>query len=167
MKRQPTETNILASYGQLMLQLQVTEMNFWILRAAKLKKGMSDAQVLEAMKKWDRTTFGDLVRGLKSQGHFEEDTRWKLGQLLELRNHVAHNFLREFFVVKGSPVHYREGLSTIERWQALVQDLDEDLTAYIDEEFGEGWNKLSDAEWAEIAKLQPTSWPLIDSDESS
>lgn len=150
-----------------MLQLQLLEMNFWAMRAANLKKGMSQPQVLEAMKKWDKTTFGDLVRGLKSQGHFDEDLRWKLDQLVELRNHIAHNFLREFFAAERGAANYKRGLAAIDRWQELVQDLDEELSRYLDEMFGEGWDELSDAEATEVANLQPKRWPLVGAEEEA
>jgi hypothetical protein len=166
-KKRPTEATILAAYGQLMLQLQLLEMNFWVMRTANLTRGMSEAQVLEAIKKWDHTTFGDLVRGLKGQGHFDEDLRWKLDQLVELRNHVAHNFLREFFVAEHRPANYRRGLESIHRWQLLVEELNHDLERYVDGAFGDGWDQLSDAEAAEIANLQPKRWPLVDSDNAS
>lgn len=150
-----------------MLQLQLLEMNFWVMRTANLKKGMSEAQVLQAIKKWDHTTFGDLVRGLKSQGHFDEDLRWKLDQLIQLRNHVAHNFLREFFVTERTLANFRRGLDSLHRWQRLVEELNHDLEGYVDEMFGKGWDQLSDAEEARIAELQPKRWPLVDPEDTA
>jgi len=77
-------------------------MTLWGFLTRGIKPGMSESQAFDRITKWDGTTLGQLVRGLKTQGHWPEGMIESLEQGVEARNYLAHHFLREYFVVTPS-----------------------------------------------------------------
>lgn len=60
---------IYVAYANLMRQLQVTELSLWQIKALHMKPGIQSHQAYEQIVKLDGTTFGKLVRGMKTQYH--------------------------------------------------------------------------------------------------
>jgi hypothetical protein len=151
---------IYLGYGKVMHQLQALELTLWQVLATKFKPGMTDGQMLAKLEKWDGTTLGQLVRGLKTQPHWPPALVDKLLAAVEHRNYLAHHFLREYFVVEHSQ-HNRDAAS-----QALVEEsiwlekLDDELAAHL-ATLGIGTGSVEDLDdetRAEIDALRPTDW---------
>ncbi|KRE56154.1 hypothetical protein [Phycicoccus sp. Soil748] len=158
---------IYVAYGELMHKLQVMEMSLWEIQALQMKKGMTDAQAFAQVEKWDGTTFGALYRGMKSQPHWTEDLIWKVGQAVQLRNHLAHNFLREFFLAVESQANYEAGADQLLDWHGVVDELAGQLDEHIKTLGGGGWDQLDEASKAEVEALRPKAWPLNNDSEGS
>lgn len=151
---------IYVAYGELMHKLQVMEMSLWQIQALRMSKGMTDPQAFAKVEKWDGTTFGALYRGMKSQPHWPEDLIWKVGHAVQLRNHLAHNFLREFFMAVESQANFDAGANQLLEWHGLVDGLSDELDEHIRSLGGGGWDELDDVTKAEVEALRPTVWPL-------
>ncbi|QGN58858.1 hypothetical protein [Nostocoides sp. HKS02] len=143
-----------------MHKLQVMEMSLWEIQALRMKKGMTDAQAFSQVEKWDGTTFGALYRGMKSQPHWTEELIWKVGQAVQLRNHLAHNFLREFFLAVESQINFEAGVEQLLEWHGAVDELAEQLDEHIKTLGGAQCDELDDMTRAEVEALRPKAWPL-------
>lgn len=151
---------IYIGYGEVMHRLQVIELNLWQIQASQIKPGVSAAQAFAKVEKWDGTTFGALYRGMKTQSHWPEELIAKVGRAVELRNYLAHNFLREFFIAEESQDNYQRGSSRLLEWFEFATQLDDELQAHADSFDGLAWNDLDEETRAEIDAMRPRQWPL-------
>lgn len=93
---------IYIGYGAVMRQLQVLELSLWGLLCRKIKPGTSSDQAMDMVAKWDSTTLGQLMRGMKNQQHWPDELPDKLLEAVMIRNYLAHHFLREYFMAAPS-----------------------------------------------------------------
>lgn len=153
---------IYVGYGDLMRKLQLMELNLWQILALRMKPKVQADQAFTKVEKWDGTTFGSLVRGMKEQEHWPNGLVQDLLQAVELRNHLAHNFLREFFLAEPSQDNYQRGADQLIEWHERVDQLDADLEAHIAAMSDVSWDDLDDDLKAEIDAMRPQTWPLVD-----
>lgn len=151
---------IYVGYAELMRILQFMEMTLWSLLALNLKPGMSDSQAFARIEKWDGTTFGDLVRGMKNQPHWPGGMIEDLEQAVLLRNHLAHNFLREFFSAAPSPENFERATEQLLSWNERLETLDSNLEEHARAIGVPSIDELDVALIAEIDALRPRDWPL-------
>jgi hypothetical protein len=74
--------------------------------------------------KWDGTTFGKLVRGLRSQDHWPEGMIEPLEEAVQTRNYLAHHFLRSYFMVTASEKIKEQATSRLASVSVLLIDAD-------------------------------------------
>jgi hypothetical protein len=114
---------VYGAYGEVMHQFQVFELTLWGFLTRGIKPGMSESQAFDKVTKWDGTTLGALVRGLKSQGHWPEGMVEPLEQAVETRNYLAHHFLREYFVVAPSEKVKKQATEQLANVSTRLEDL--------------------------------------------
>ena len=92
---------VYAGYGEVMHRFQTFELLLWQFLVRGIKRGSSLAQGVgqgpDKIIKWDNTTAGAIVRGLKSQAHWPDGMIDSLQEAVETRNYLADHFLREYF----------------------------------------------------------------------
>jgi hypothetical protein len=57
---------------------------------------------MTTVEKWDAIILGELMRGMRTQSHWPDGLVGKLLKAVEIRNYLAHHYLREYFVVAPS-----------------------------------------------------------------
>ena len=122
---------IYIGYGELMRRLQVLELSLWIVQAMRMKKGMSGEQAFRQIDKWDGTTFGTMWRGMRTQDHWPTDLVDDVDQAVQLRNHLAHHFLREFFSARKTPGNFERGTQQLIEWSVRMDGLEMKLDAHL------------------------------------
>lgn len=141
-----------------MHQLQVLELILWGFLTPGLKPGMSLDQGMRKVEKWNGTTVGSLIRGLKSQQHWPCGTTDQLELAVEIRNYLAHHFLREYFAVLPS----EEVRETASQWLADVsvwlEHLEEQLDGHLRSLGVPRYEDIADDVVTEVDKLRPTKW---------
>lgn len=155
---------IYVGYGSLMRKLQLMELNLWEIQALSIKSKTTEAQAFARIEKWDGTTFGSLVRGMKNQGHWPAGMTEDLEQAVELRNHLAHNFLREFFLAEPSAANFERGTNQLLDWSLKVDDLDTRLGAHLRALGVPDLDDLDDDLLAQLDALRPKARPLREED---
>ena len=149
---------VYGAYGEVMHQFQVFEMTLWGFLTRGIKPGMSESQTIDRLAKWDGTTLGQVVRGLKSQTHWPEGMIKSLEQAVETRNYLAHHFLREYFVVAPSERIRDQATDQLAHVSARLQDLQEALDAHLRSLGVADIDELDEETRAEIDKLRPRDW---------
>ena len=149
---------VYGAYGEVMHQFQVFELTLWGFLTRGIKPGMSESQAFDRVTKWDGTTLGALVRGLKSQDHWPEGMVESLEQAVETRNYLAHHFLREYFVVTPSEKVKKQATGQLANVSTRLEDLQEALEAHLRLLGVAGIEELDEEAQAEIDKLRPTEW---------
>lgn len=117
---------IYGAYGELMHKFQVFELALWQLQSRGIKPGTTRDQAMEKVEAWNRTTFGQFMRGMRTQSHWPDGLVERLLTAVDSRNYLAHHYLREYFMVER----------TEESRDRALQDLAE-LSAWLDEVAGE------------------------------
>lgn len=141
-----------------MHQFQVFEMTLWGSLTKGIKPGMSESQAFDKITKWDGTTLGQLVRGLKTQGHWPEGMVESLEQAVEARNYLAHHFLREYFVVTPSERIRQQATEQLAHVSVRLEDLKEALEAHLRSLGVPSIEELDEEARTEIDKLRPKEW---------
>lgn len=149
---------VYGAYGQVMHQFQVLELTLWGFLTKGIKRGMSHVQAMDKITKWDGTTLGQVVRGLKSQKHWPNGIIESLEQAVETRNYLAHHFLREYFVIAPSERVKKQATEQLAHVSARLEDLEEALKAHLRSLGVAGIEELDDEARAEIEKLRPKDW---------
>jgi len=149
---------VYGAYGQVMHQFQVLELALWGFLTRGIKPGMSHSQAMDKVTKWDGTTLGQIVRGLKSQEHWPEGMTESLEQAVETRNYLAHHFLREYFTVAPSEMVREQATDQLAHVSARLEDLEEALEAHLRSLGVAGIDELDEEARAEIEKLRPKDW---------
>jgi hypothetical protein len=144
-------------YGQVMHKFQLIEMNLWAVKALHFKPGVQPHQAFAKLANWDsKAVFGGLVEELKNQPHWPRDMIDRLRAAAQVRNYLAHRFLREFFVTEESEENYGRGIEQLIAWSEMVDKLDADLEVHVTELAG---GDMDDETKAELAQLIPKRWP--------
>lgn len=151
---------VYGAYGQVMHQFQVLELTLWGFLTRGIKPGMSQSQALDRVAKWDGTTLGAIVRGLKSQGYWPEGMMEFLEQAVDARNYLAHHFLREYFIVAPSERVKEQATDQLAHMSAQLDDLEEALEAHLRSLGVAGIDELEEEARDEIEKLRPKDWWL-------
>ena len=113
---------IFGAYGELMHRFQVFELALWQLESRSIKPGTTREQAMEKVGAWNRTTFGQFMRGFRTQSHWPDGLVERLLTAVDSRNYLAHHYLREYFMVE----------QTDEKRERALQDLAE-LSVWLDE----------------------------------
>lgn len=150
---------IYAGYGEVMHRLQVLELSLWQLQTRGIRPGATAEQAMSKVEKWNATTLGALMRGMKCQPHWPDGLVDRLLKAVDLRNYLAHHYLREYFVVVPSHINRERAAQELANisvfLKALVSDLDVhtlSLGIPIDD------REVSDKTRAEIDGLRPAEW---------
>lgn len=151
---------IYIGYADVMRSLQLMELHLWSILALKVKTKSTEAQIFSTVEKWDGTTFGALVRGMQTQGHWPPGMTEDLAQVVELRNYLAHHFLREFFLAAPSPENFRQGSEQLLAWSREVDALDERLRIHAELLGVPAIENLDKTVLMEIDAARPRTWPL-------
>jgi hypothetical protein len=149
---------VYAAYGEVMHQFQVFEMTLWRFLSRWIKTGTSMDQAMEKAGKWDATTFGKMVRGLKSQTHWPDGVIDSLDGAVQTRNYLAHHFLREYFLVMHSHVAKEQATQQLAAVSVRLRDLEEALEVHLRSLGVASFDELDEETKAEIDKLRPTVW---------
>jgi hypothetical protein len=149
---------IYIGYGEVMRRLQILELGLWGLLSRKIKPGTSLDQAMEMVAKWDGTTFGKLMRGMKNQSHWPEGLLDKLLEAVKIRNYLAHHFLREYFMATLSRENLENASDQLAELSVWLEKLDEELDAHL-ESLGIETSSSLDAETKALAEtLRPEKW---------
>jgi hypothetical protein len=149
---------VYGAYGEVMHQFQVFELTLWGFLTRTIKDGTSVDQAMDKVWKWDGTTFGKLVRGLKSQGHWPPGMIDSLEEAVQARNYLAHHFLRNYFMVTPSERNKEQATNQLAEVSARLEDLQEALEDHLRSLGVTGIEELDEETLAEIDKLRPTDW---------
>lgn len=149
---------VYAAYGEVMHQFQILELTLWGFKASSIKPGTNLEQGIQKVGKWDGTTLGNLIRGLKSQPHWPTDINEELEGALQTRNYLAHHFLREYALVKPNKTATEEAAQQLAnvsvRLAKLIETLEEHQSALAIPNTGE----LDEETRDEIEQLRPDQW---------
>lgn len=74
---------IYAGYGEVMHRLQVLEMSLWTLPTRGIMPKTQFEHAMDRVEKWNGTTFGELMRGMKNQ----EQPRGNRASLTQVPSH--------------------------------------------------------------------------------
>jgi hypothetical protein len=149
---------IYIGYGEVMRQLQVLELGLWGLLSRKIKPGTSLNQAMEMVTKWDGTTLGQLMRGMKNQSHWPEGLLDRLLEAVKIRNYLAHHFLREYFMAAPSRENLEGASNQLAELSVWLEELDEELDTHL-ESLGIETSSSLDAEAKVLAEaLRPEKW---------
>jgi hypothetical protein len=152
---------IYGAYGEAMHRFQVLELSLWGLLTRSIKTGTTLEQASLKLDKWDGTTFGQIVRGIRTQSHWPHGLLERLLEAVEVRNYLSHHFLREFFMaVQSGPNNERavQQLASLSDW---VEELENDLECHLRSVGITGPEDLDSATIAEIEQLRPKEWHWI------
>jgi hypothetical protein len=149
---------VYGAYGEVMHQFQVFEMTLWQFLARGIKRGTTMAQAMDKITKWDATTAGKIVRGLKSQPHWPDGMIDSLEQAVQTRNYLAHHFLREYFLVTPSERIRDQTTEQLADVSAQLENLQNALEAHLHSLGVPEVNELDEETRAEIDKLRPAAW---------
>jgi hypothetical protein len=106
-------------------------MTLWGFLTRTIKGGITLDQAMDKVWRWDGTTFGKLVRGLKSQGHWPDGMIDSLEAAVQTRNYLAHHFLRNYFMVAPSEKIKEQATSQLANVSARLEDLQEALEDHL------------------------------------
>ena len=149
---------IYASYGEVMHRFQTFELLLWQFLVRGIKRGSSLAQAMDKITKWDQTTAGAIVRGLKSQAHWPDGTIESLEEAVDTRNYLAHHFLREYFMVTPSEEVRSRAAEQLANVSVRLENLQEALEAHLRSLGVTGIEDLDEETRAEVDKLRPAEW---------
>jgi hypothetical protein len=149
---------VYAGYGEVMHQFQVFELTLWGFLTRSIKDGMSAEQVDQKVEKWDGTTFGKVVRGLKSQTHWPDGMVDDLEGAVATRNYLAHHFLREYFLVTPSDRVREQAAVQLANVSTRLERLGQAVEAHLRSLGVASIYDLGDELMEQIEALQPTEW---------
>lgn len=149
---------IYIGYGEVMRRFQTLELGLWGLLTRKIKPGTNLHQAIALVARWDGTTFGQLMRGMKNQEHWPEGLVDKLLEAVDIRNYLAHHFLREFFMAVPSQENLHDASSQLADLSVWLEELASELDAHLISLGIETASSL-DAETIAVAdSLRPEKW---------
>lgn len=121
---------IYVAYGQVMHQFQVFD-DARAIPGAGYQVRDDLQRAMDKIIKWDRTTLGSIVRGLKSQAHWPDGMIDSLKEAVYARNYVAHHFLREYFLVAPSEKVREQAAKELANLSVRLDELQEVLAAHL------------------------------------
>lgn len=155
---------IYIGYAEVMRLFQTLELGLWVLLTRKIKPGTSMEQAVQMVTKWDGTTFGQLMRGMRTQEHWPEGLVDKLLEAVEIRNYLAHHFLREYFMAVPSEENRHDASTKLADLSVWLEELGEELDAHLE---SQGLVTTLDAEAGALAEsLRPQRWFGFGEDQS-
>jgi len=80
---------IYAGYGEVMHRLQVLEMSLWMIQSRGIKSQTRLDQAITKVEKWNATTLGELMRGMRRQGHWPDGMVDKLLKAVDIRTSLT------------------------------------------------------------------------------
>jgi hypothetical protein len=149
---------VYAAFGEVMHEFQVFELVLWQLQSRSIKPGTTPDQAMDKVHKWNSTTFGGLVRGIKNQDHWPCGIAAELEEAVDARNFLAHHFLREYFLVRPSSSHREVALDQLARISRQLDTLHRTIEAHLRSLGIPGVDDLDDETRNEIEAMRPTSW---------
>jgi hypothetical protein len=149
---------VYGGYGEVMHQLQVLELTLWGFLTSGIKPGTSLDQGMKKVEKWNGTTIGNLVRGLKSQSHWPDGLVDQLEMAVEIRNYLAHHFLREYFTVAPSQKARDDASQWLADISVWLESVEEQLEAHQSALGITGLEDLDEDALVEIDRLRPAEW---------
>lgn len=164
---EPTEEDveqfiIFAGYGEVMHRFQMLELALWGLLSANLNPRITVGQGMAKVAKWNGTTFGSLMRGIKNQPHWPPDLLAKLMGSVDVRNYMSHHFLREYFIAQRSQANRETATQELANLANWLDDLSDELDAHLETQ-GVIRADLDDEQTAaEIEALRPKDWFFMD-----
>lgn len=122
---------IYRAYGDVMHKFQVFELALWQLQSRGIRPGTTLDQAMQKVEAWNRTTFGQFMRGMRNQSDWPDGLVERLLTAVDSRNYLAHHFLREYFMVEPTEENRDRALQDLAELFAwldrLASDLDEHL----------------------------------------
>ena len=149
---------IYLAYGDVMHQFQVFELTLWQFLSRTLKPGTTFEQGMEKVDRWNGTTLGALVRGLKTQDHWPDGVPEALETAVETRNFLAHYYLREYFLVLPSERILDEALTELAELREWIIQLEGQLEQHLQSLGIPTSAELTDEERSGFEGLRPTTW---------
>jgi len=149
---------IFAGFGEVMHRFQVLEMSLWGLLAHGIKPATQEHQVLAKLEQWNATTFGKLMRGMKNQGHWPPDLLDKLLHSVDVRNYLAHHFLREYFIAERSEANRDNAAQELANLANWLDDLSDELDAHLASQGIASVDDLDEETAADIDAMRPKDW---------
>jgi hypothetical protein len=134
------------------------ELSLWSLHAINLKRGIQPHQVTAKVERWNGTTFGDRLRGMRAQTHWPADLLEELDHALEARNYLAHHFLREYFVLTPSLEARDQATAQLVHIADRLETLQTQLDAHLRSIGVPDVDELDEDLIKELDALRPTSW---------
>ncbi|WP_409183808.1 hypothetical protein F9C11_05445 [Amycolatopsis sp. VS8301801F10] len=92
-----------------------------------------------------------MWRGLRTQPHWPDSAVPEVDGAVEARNHLAHHFLREYFLVAPSEAHREDAIDMLARIANRLDEYSRTLGVPHVED-------LDDQIRQEIETLRPTTW---------
>ena len=142
-----------------MHRLQVLELSLWLIQSRGIKEKSTLEQGMAKVEKWNGTTLGELMRGMKNQPHWPPGLVDKLMKAVDLRNYLAHHYLREYFAIRPSETNRERAAEELAQLSVFVEELIEELDAHvaslgvpIDD------SQLDEEMRMEIDQLRPSEW---------
>jgi hypothetical protein len=149
---------IYIGYGEVMRRLQILELGLWGLLSRKIKPGTSLSQAMDMVAKWNGTTLGQHMRGMKNQPHWPEELVGKLLEAVRIRNYLAYHFLREYFMAVPSRGNLDDASAQLAELSVWLEELDAELDAHL-ESLGIATSSSLHAEAEALAEtLRPEKW---------
>jgi hypothetical protein len=119
------------------------------------------------VEKWNGTTLGELMRGMRNQPHWPAGLVDKLLKAVDFRNYLAHHFLREHFVVTPSAANREKAAQKLADLSVWVDELGEELDSHIRSLGIAEIDHLDDEMQAQIDELRPSEWLFLTSDDDN
>lgn len=149
---------VYAGYGEVMHRLQVLEMSLWGIQTRGIKPNTTLDQALNKVARWNNTTLGEMLRGMRNQPHWPEGLIERLLDAVEARNYLAHHFLREYFLVRPSPTNREHATETLADLSVRLDRLIDEVDAHA-ATLGVVYDEALDQETREaIDALRPSEW---------
>jgi hypothetical protein len=149
---------IYGGYGAVMHRLQVLELSLWIIQTRGIKRGVQPSQARAKVEKWNATTLGELMRGMRTQSHWPDGMVDSLLQAVEIRNYLAHHFLREYFIVAPPEANRKRAAEELAGISVWLQELGSKLDDHV-RSLGLGdIEELDEETVQEIDSLRPIEW---------
>jgi hypothetical protein len=149
---------IYAGYGEVMHRFQVLELSLWTLQARSLKPKSTLDQSTAKVDKWNGTAFGQMLRGMKNQEHWPPQLIQELLEAVDIRNYLAHHFLREYFLAVASHENREIAAQKLADLSVRLEHLMAKVDRHTQSLGIEAWDHLEPDTQAEIDALRPIDW---------
>lgn len=149
---------IFGGYGEVMYRFQTLEMGLWGLQTKSIKPHTHPDQAMAKVEKWNGTTFGEFMRGMKNQPHWPKDLLDKLLHAVDVRNYLAHHFLREHFVAERTEANRESAAQQLANLAHRLDELSDELDAHLLAQGIASIDDLDEETAAEVDAMRPKDW---------
>ena len=156
---------IYLAYGEIMHKFQVFELALWQLQSRSIKPGSTLEQAMERVAAWNRTTFGQFMRGMRNQSHWPDGLLERLLTAVDSRNYLAHHYLREYFMVERTEENRDRALQDLADLSAWLDELARELDEHLRTLGIEVPDDSGDETWAKIEALRRKKFFYEDGDD--